>query len=164
MAERVEELRKLRLVHYSARPLSALKPVKAATQSQGPKPRGLWLSVEDDPETSWRGWCEAESFSLDRLKVATPLLIGPSANVLHLRGAADIDTFTAEYLAETERYSWAIDWPKVTARYDGIIIAPYVWTRRLHDGCSWYYGWDCASGCVWNTDILLSHEENANAA
>ena len=47
-----------------------------------------------------------------------------------------------------------IDWPKVAERYDGIIIAPYQWSRRL-DGPMWYYGWDCASGCVWRARAVL---------
>lgn len=165
MAERGEELRKLRLVHYSAQPLTALKPVKAAAQSHGMKPRGLWLSVENDPETSWRGWCEAESFAPDRLAVVTPFSIAQWANILHLCGAADIDAFTAAHRVD-ERWprTRSVDWPEVARRYDGIVIAPYVWERRLDGDAGWYYGWDCASGCVWNTDILLSQEENANAA
>lgn len=36
-------------------------------------------------------------------------------------------------------------------RYDGIIIAPYVWSLRLDIDFFWYYDWDCASGVIWNS-------------
>jgi len=49
-----------------------------------------------------------------------------------------------------------INWPAVAEKYDGIIIAPYIWQRRLSDNPDhfWYYGWDCASGCIWNTEVI----------
>lgn len=43
-----------------------------------------------------------------------------------------------------------LDWAAIGKLYDGIIIAPYLWERRLNGGAMWYYGWDCASGCIWN--------------
>ena len=24
----------------------------------------------------------------------------------------------------------------------------------MDDNCEWYYPWDIASGCIWNTDII----------
>ena len=39
------------------------------------------------------------------------------------------------------------DWAKVASHYDGIEICPYIESRR---NMTWYYGWDVASGCVWN--------------
>jgi hypothetical protein len=47
-----------------------------------------------------------------------------------------------------------IDWLRVAQKSAGIIIAPYIWERRLH--LPWYYGWDCASGCVWDAAAVLS--------
>jgi len=38
----------------------------------------------------------------------------------------------------------------VSKEYDGIEIAPYQWDARL--SLIWYYGWDVASGCIWNLD------------
>lgn len=149
----------LKLVHYSAEPVPPLEPVRPSDQPHGPKPFGLWLSVENDPETSWRGWCEAEGFRLEHLVVATPFEITTGSRVLHLSSASDIDAFTSEYrVPDRWSRSHAIDWPVVTGRYDGIVVAPYVWARRLDGDAGWYYGWDCASGCVWNTDILVRRE------
>ena len=51
-----------------------------------------------------------------------------------------------------------INWRAVAGDYAGLIITPYQWSRRL-EPYSWYYGWDCASGCIWDpsaiTDIKL---------
>jgi hypothetical protein len=29
-----------------------------------------------------------------------------------------------------------------------------VWECRLDPAAAWYYGWDCASGCVWNLEVI----------
>lgn len=42
----------------------------------------------------------------------------------------------------------------IGARYDGIVITPYVWSMRLDRSAFWYYGWDCASGCIWNASAV----------
>ena len=42
-------------------------------------------------------------------------------------------------------------WPGVAAEgWAGIEIAPYIWARRLDGPARWYYGWDAASGCIWD--------------
>jgi len=46
-----------------------------------------------------------------------------------------------------------VDWEKISRQYSGIEINPYLWRRRLQGGM-WYYGWDCASGCVWNESAI----------
>lgn len=45
-----------------------------------------------------------------------------------------------------------ISWKKVRKNYDGIIIAPYQWDCRNASETTWYYPWDCASGCIWNLE------------
>jgi hypothetical protein len=61
-----------------------------------------------------------------------------------------------------------IEWRKVAERFDGIIIAPYIWQRRLDLESSWYYSWDCASGCIWNAsavrEIVPMYESLVEAA
>jgi hypothetical protein len=47
-----------------------------------------------------------------------------------------------------------INWPKVAQDYSGIEICPYQWKFRLN--YMWYYGWDVASGCIWNQNALNS--------
>jgi hypothetical protein len=45
-----------------------------------------------------------------------------------------------------------IDWVRVAAEYAGILIAPY--QRPVRHEIMWYYTWDCASACIWDTSII----------
>lgn len=45
-----------------------------------------------------------------------------------------------------------IDYPKVAEKYGGIEITPLLHRKRL--SAAWYYGWDCASGCVWSRKAI----------
>jgi hypothetical protein len=45
-----------------------------------------------------------------------------------------------------------IDWIRVADFYDGIEITPYQYKARRE--LSWYYGWDVASGCIWNPNAI----------
>lgn len=49
-----------------------------------------------------------------------------------------------------------IDWRRVAESYQGIVIAPYVWARRHHLASGWYYAWDCASGCIWDSAAVAA--------
>ena len=52
-------------------------------------------------------------------------------------------------------YIYMLDFLKVMDEYDGIIIAPYQYSCRLmNSSTAWYYGWDCASGCIWNLGCI----------
>ena len=37
-----------------------------------------------------------------------------------------------------------------------MFITPYQWELRFE--LDWYYGWDVASGCVWNLSVIESME------
>lgn len=132
-----------------------------ATPSAVGKPWGLWLSVDDD----WRRWCDDDS----GWTVADPHYFEVDTEAcLALSSAEDIDALTREYgIPESGfRSDWIhkIDWARVAERYAGIVIAPYIWSRRLDGGASWYYGWDCASACIWDLSALtyLGTNENIN--
>lgn len=151
----------MRLVHYSAKGISKFTPTPLAKRGArdgggvGDKPAGLWVS-DDECDQNWLAWCVAEGFGLERLRVAQEVILRPNASILCLGGAPDLDHFVDRYgapLYPGARHHW-IDWEKVCAVYDGVVITPYVWERRL-DGPIWYYGWDCASGCLWG-DVVES--------
>jgi hypothetical protein len=153
-----------RYIHYSRAPLR--KPYSVAqekTVRDGMKPQGLWFSVETPTsEDGWREWCLAEDYGIPNLTCATELTFAPEARIKRLISADDIDRLTQDYgLAipgfRTGRISF-LDWPRLAATHDAIIIAPYIWKRRLHDKSAWYYGWDCASGCVWNAKAVAKCE------
>lgn len=140
----------MRLIHYSPKPLPSVRSRKHSTDGAGAyKTPGLWVSVEG--EYDWVWWCKAESFGLDGFKHATEVVLTADANVHHLKTPGDIERFTVEFTPK-DRPSWdnSIDWPAVRAKWRGLIIAPYCWPLRMARHTSWYYGWDCASGVIWD--------------
>lgn len=131
------------------------------------KPVGFWVSVEGDYDWEW--WCNAENFRVDHLQYVYEVTIKENASILHLRTCDEIKCFTIEYINKPSDYierliagdltfrevdTYDLDWVRVGAKYNGIIISPYQWDLRLSTETSWYYGWDCASGCIWNTDVI----------
>lgn len=141
------------LLHYSAKAFSG--PVRSEAQEPGVsmKPKGFWVSVGNE----WEQWCRESEFGADRLGYVARVTLVPDANVLRLSGQIDLDNFTDEYgdpHSERRFTIHCIRWDRVAEEYDGIIISPYVWERRLE--LMWYYGWDCASGCIWNARAILS--------
>lgn len=149
----------MKLLHYSAKTLGPLRD-RTSELEPGHKPRGLWFSIEGKDD--WKSWCEREEFALDRLAVTTEIILSPKANILHLRTAGQILKFTLSNAHnQTSPYynDFTINWPKLGAIYDGIIIAPYCWSLRLDRRTRWYNGWDCASGCIWNPKAIESTKE-----
>jgi hypothetical protein len=150
----------LRLIHYSAKPLLKVRSVKHAEDGCGAyKTPGLWVSVEG--EDDWLAWCRAEDWGLKSFVHATEVVLADDANVLHLSGEDAIDRFTAEFEPKDRRGEWdrRIDWPVIRAKWCGVIIAPYCWPRRLSPHTSWYYGWDCASGVIWDAKAVKELKE-----
>lgn len=130
------------------------------------KPCGLWISVEDDPEDhNWYDWCKGEQFRLEALRHRYAVKIAPDAKILHLKTVEEIEEFSLQYAANDpfdfakaslfnrkSEYIYMIAWSRVKAKYDGMIISPYQWGCRMGSSTSWYYPWDCSSGCIWNLD------------
>lgn len=139
--------------HYSDQTITTLFD---ASQVDAPalKPRGLWISDEDGDD-GWKTWCENEAFELGRLVVEHEVILAPEANVLELHAAEDLDAFTAQYgVGSGGFWDSRIAWAEVAEAYQGILITPYIWSRRLTGHTFWYSGWDCASGCIWDADAI----------
>jgi len=163
----------------------ASDPVKLRTkdypQCGHPKPNGLWFDVNG----SWKRWCDAAQFRLENLRYRHTVTLLDTSRILFLRHARDVDAFTGEYgrnlaghirlLQSTEdndafarrygrdlfgeiqrQFSNYIMWAEVAERYSGIIINPY--SRARSQTYLWYYGWNCASGCIWDTKIVCLGE------
>lgn len=158
---------RLSLSHFSKKPLGEIRSVEQKFEDDNyhsayEKPRGLWVSV--DGEDDWASWCRSESFGIGELRYR--IHVAPEPRLLILPTPFDLDLFTERYGREYRRTSYSdtyIDWPAVAADYSGIIIAPYHWSRRMADHTRWYYGWDCASGCIWNADAIARVEEYQEA-
>jgi hypothetical protein len=149
------------LFHYSKSPLVAVRSVDQPTKEEGwlspYKPKGLWLSVDDE----WAEWCRSESFNVDSLSKRYRIELADAASLLWLRTAEDIREFARRYKKEIPGFTYMthIDWRRVAAEYPGIVIAPYRWSCRLELQTHWYYGWDCASGCIWDAAVVAHIEE-----
>jgi hypothetical protein len=157
----------MKLVHYSDQIIDKLTPRDYCTIqfNVNAKPYGLWFSVEgEDIENTWKDWCLANGFQLESLTYAHQITLKEDANILHLKTAEEIFEFTKSYpylrkqcdtpVGRKVTYSYELDWSKVKTLYQGIIISPYQWDCRLHPHTTWYYGWDCSSGCLWDLNCI----------
>lgn len=150
-------------IHYTAKPLSKIRS-RAQNPKPTSKPNGLWLSVGD----AWKQWCEGEEWRLDDLKYKYSIKLASSTSILWLKTITELDEFGVEYKrqprwipddnAVISDLTSFVDWKGVATKWQGIIIDPYQWQCRLSPSCSWYYGWDCASGCIWDSKAITSLE------
>lgn len=175
------------LIHYGEFRIE-LDRDRTYDQTKGPtgKPVGLWVSVRG--EYDWEWWCRDNEFHLSGLNHAHRVTLRADANVLWIRTARELDAFHLVWSHETDferrmaqrrdgpmdqfvqengltftRNQWPIDWEKVAQRWAGIIITPYLWSRRF-GGPFWYYGVDAASGCIWNLSAIdrFEHVQELN--
>jgi hypothetical protein len=140
------------LSHWSAAVLSA-PSITSVEQLDHPffKPRGFWVSVDGDLD--WQEWCESEMPSWVTKKAQHTVTLSERANILRLSSAGEVSRFHEDHRSFMD----LINWNGVARKYDGIIIAPYQRAHRLNGAASnWYYGWDCASGCIWNASAIAS--------
>lgn len=129
------------------------------------KPRGLWVS-DDDGEPGWAEWCRGEDFGVYRHRYR--VVLARPERLLWLDHEGAIRGFAAEYGTIS---SWSKgsggpsdrtpDWRRVADAFAGIVITPYCWRLRLELGFMWYYGWDCASGCIWDASVIQCLEPAA---
>lgn len=160
----------MRLVHFSSTPVTELWSTVQDNRLPIHKPRGLWVSDEDD--YGWSQWGKDNDFGIG--KRAHAVTLAPGAAILHIEDGAQLLAFTEEFgdnlgLMPGMMADRFIRWDRVAEAFDGILITPYQWERRLDDRLFWYYGWDCASGCIWNAAAiaridLLQDAANADAA
>lgn len=151
-----------RLLHYSEEPVDFDRDrvYEQDLLSVSGKPDGLWVSVPG--ERDWPTYCREGGVYLHDLTHIHEVQLRPYPNILRLSSPLDVDLFHTVYSVPTAlsfgrgRDSWGVDWPRVASEYAGLVIAPYIYSRRLR--YLWYYGWDCASGCIWNLEAIESFE------
>lgn len=108
------------------------------------KPNGLWYDVDGD----WKRWC-LQTDNLQWICRYNYAIDVSKANILKLSSTKEMLDFTEEY-ADKAKYMIFVDWARVAKNYEGIEISPFNWDLHLEPKTFWYYGWDCASGCLWN--------------
>lgn len=145
----------LELYHYHYNIISELNTI-SYLQSLHFKPTGFWFSIDE----SWKEWCEENEFKIKSLAYKHKVTLKETANILLLEEPEQLVRFTVHYRANylpTKIIDY-IDWPRLATEYDGIIITPYQYSCRYEPMVFWYYGWDCACGCIWNIDAVESIE------
>lgn len=135
--------------HFSETPLTSVRSVAQDTDPAY-KPNGFWVSIGME----WKQFCEREEFNLDTLATCTKVELKKSAHILYITNVAEFDAFNEKFVRYNELGDDMINWGRVAMFWDGIVIAPYIGDRRLTS--SWYYTWDIASGCIWNSKAVKS--------
>lgn len=131
--------------HYSER--SNLEPVEERDHTWI-KPVGLWIT--DDSADNWPNWCRKQNYPCGTHLFQIDIL--PNSNLRWVTSAEELDIFTEKY-STFETGLKFIDWKRVIDKYNGLMIFPYLHSRRYEH--MWYYGWDCASGCLWNPQACI---------
>lgn len=133
-------------IHMSKKPFELERRVYS--QRIDAKPTGFWYGLGNE----WIDWTRYEM----------PNWIGKyiykvdidKSNILEIKTHRDLMVFNRQYqsLKSVTGYrrekGEAIDWDVISKKYDGIEINPYQQEARYQ--YMWYYGWDIASGCIWN--------------
>ena len=145
---------KLRIHHSRAGTRSDGEPqVSGFSQKVGMKPKGLWYECQDDSSETWKEFCDAGLTGGYRYDGTYNVVLEADGHyMLNIPDEHHFDKFVKMYgvphpVFPNDPEENIIDWPKVTEHYTGIEICPYLNSRR---DVSWYYGWDVASGCVWD--------------
>jgi hypothetical protein len=156
------ELQKLELVHFSKKKLANIK-LESRPVGSDIKPVGLWLSVENET-MGWSEWLlnNQPAWFETRYTHANPIKFTEDAKIIWLKTSNHIDIFSEVLKKELHpllNTILCLHWNLLDA--DAILISPYQWERRL-GGIHriWYYGWDCASGCVFNPDKIMFRSKN----
>lgn len=153
----------MNLIHHAQHVMRG--PIRCPAQGEFPtglgKPNGFWFSVQGHMD--WERWCRSHRWRLKALRYQYLITLDPAYPILLIDTERKMQWFDEVFSVVP---GWAreydimdykmIDWEPICWAWAGIIIAPYQWAYR--HGLSWYYGWDCASGVVWNEDAIVGYE------
>ena len=139
-----------RLMHYSYKPLTELYNCDQK-QNFRPKPKGLWVSVGRE----WRDWCRSERYS--HIGQRSYIVSIDWKNIKVINNKDQLKAFTEKYQCNTGVSlldEYGLNWENISQDYSGIVIFPYLWECRNDPRTNWYYGWDIASGCIWDISCV----------
>jgi len=116
------------------------------------KPQGFWFGVQ----SAWVDWMEhdAPHWKGDNLYSVEV----DESKCLVIENEQEFLKFGRKYGTQGN-IGRVINWQKVADDYPGIVIKEYFWKYRLDPSHAWYYTWDIASGCVWDTSAIKSAEQ-----
>lgn len=121
------------------------------------KPTGLWYGIDN----SWIDWCISEQMSWICPNIYEVIL--NEERLLKIDNIPDFEKFENEYgdVPPWENHYWSaifenrkerINYEAVIQKYGGLEISPYQYRKRMKS--FWYYGWDCASGIIWDHTMV----------
>ena len=145
----LESPSEIQRVFDSPVPFGEFRNVQQETSGYPRKPEGLWYSCGE----SWKEWIEQEGLGR-RLDYKHRYEIQINKNTMYMIATLEeLDAFHKRYKIRGKFGDPAIDWKAVQDDgYAGIEICPYQWKRRT--AYFWYYGWDVASGCIWDKSAI----------
>ncbi len=133
-------------------------------QKTDTKPEGVWYGCGD----SWLKWMDREKPEwLDAVNYVYELELDQEF-ILTITNEQQFKRFEREYWGRAPwqgRGGWTetgppdgqfemIEWDTLIGQYDGIEICPYLKQFRMTNS-RWYYTWDVASGCIWDSQSLI---------
>lgn len=144
-------------VGYTVMSTEPLESIKSKLQGARAdfKPNGFWFGVD-------ASWVDFVAYEMPDWKGDNLYSVGvDESKCLVLSSYKDLMNFTRKYAA-VQSDPWGtrslessmIDWGAVSKEYGGIIIKPYINEARMN--LMWYYPWDVASGCIWDTSAIKS--------
>lgn len=131
-------------IHMSKTPMTLMK--KSYTQDIEMKPNGFWYGFGQ----AWIQWTKTEMPEWTGKYIYEVVI--EKGNVLKIDTYEKLLQFNEEFSTANIPGITVIDWKKVASQYDGIEIVPYQTKARNNYDLLWYFGWDVASGCIWNLD------------
>jgi hypothetical protein len=142
------------LTHYTDKIITSVHSMAQKDKPYQFKPQGFWVSV--DGQHDWKAFCVGEDWNTERLVNRYRVVLNEPNEILIIRTPEALLEFTDKYRATdgTGMFDQWINWVEVAKRYPGIIISPYQFSLRLDPRVHWYYGWDCASGCIWDSKVI----------
>lgn len=135
-----------RYLHYSQSMVDQGRLYSVSnTNRVASKPAGLWISKEGNKD--WETYAR-RYLSIECLRYVHEVKFFAGIPLLRIETKKALVEFTEKYGCEDSTFN--IKWDIVARKYQGIIIAPYQEKALEIPELRWYYGWDCASGCIWN--------------
>jgi len=142
--------------HLTAKPISILEN---SEQKYSPefKPQGIWYQVDN----SWRDWCSSEMPHWLADYKHEFLFDIDYTNIYVISNEQELREFTTNYQKKIQSdYPYkAIDWRTLAKEYKGIEIPNYLYSCRMEREFLWYYGWDVASGCIWDVSAIKNYKQ-----
>ena len=116
---------KMRIHHSREGSRSGSEPqITGFSQKIGPKPNGLWYECQDGSSETWKEFCT--------LGMSKGYQYDSTYNVM-------LNDYEILFIPDEHHFE------KFYKMY-----STYLSNKRMDDDSFWYYGWDVASGCVWD--------------